>query len=103
MAENIVTKKTITVTMPNKEKYTFYVRPMQNDKKQFAGAAEIRTFVAGTSTDTENITENSQYCIYDLIGNKIGTIDYKDNHKAQSLQHGIYILVGKDSKKIFIP
>lgn len=103
MAENIVTKKTITVTMPNKEKYTFYVRPMQNDKKQFAGAAEIRTFVAGTSTDTENITENAQYCIYDVIGNKIGTIDYKDNHKAQSLQHGIYILVGKDSKKIFIP
>ena len=51
----------------------------------------------------EIIKENMHYDIYDLMGNKIGIINNEETHRVQSLQQGIYILVGKDSKKTFIP
>lgn len=103
VANNIISKKTITATMPVKGEYTFYIRPMQKDKKQFAGEARSITFIAVTSTNTEIIKENMHYDIYDLMGNKIGIINNEETHRVQSLQQGIYILVGKDSKKTFIP
>ena len=99
LAETISDKKTITATMPNQEEHTFYLRPMLADKIHFAGAAEIRTFTAGTSTDTESINNSTPYIIYDIMGNKLGTSE----NELPALQQGVYILMGKYPKKIFIP
>ena len=103
VANNIINKKTITATMPAEGEYIFYIRPMQKDKKQFAGAAKTIQFTATTTTDTEPITENTKYDLYDLMGNKVGTINNRNNLELQDLQQGVYILVNKNSKKIFIP
>lgn len=103
IADNIINKQTITATLPTKDEYTFYLRPMQQDKVQFAGAAKIITFIAGTSTNTETIEENAYYDIYDVMGNKFGFVSKTEEQKLQNLPKGIYILVGKSLKKIFIP
>ena len=76
---------------------------MQKDKKQFAGADKTIQFTATTTTDTEPITENTKYDLYDLMGNKVGTINNRNNLELQDLQQGVYIFVNKNSKKIFIP
>ena len=99
LAETISDKKTITAKMPNTEEHTFYLRPMLADKTHFAGAAEVRTFTAGISTNIDNITDDCQYIIYDLLGNKIGT----SNSELPLQQQGIYILKGQESKKILVP
>ena len=98
LAETISDKKTITAKMPNTNKHTFYLRPMLADKTHFAGAAEVRDFKAGISTATGTVNADCQYIIYDLMGNKLGTTNNKP-----SLPQGVYMLVGTDTKKIFIP
>ena len=98
LAETISDKKTITAKMPNTNKHTFYLRPMLADKTHFAGAAEVRDFKAGISTSIGTVNADCQYIIYDLMGNKLGT-----NNNKPSLPQGVYMLVGTDTKKIFIP
>ena len=86
-----------------KGEYTFYLRPMLSDKKQFAGAAIIQAFEAGTSTGLESIIGKEQVTIYDMMGNKIGTILDGDIHSLDIPLKGMYIIVGNNSSKIFIP
>lgn len=103
IADNIIDKKTITAKMPEKGEYTFYLRPMLSDKKQFAGAAIIEGFVAGTSTDIESITENTRAIVYDIMGNQVGVVKNGNIHQLNLLDKGIYIIIdSKNSKKIII-
>lgn len=100
VANNIINKKTITAKMPAEGEYTFYIRPMLEDKKQYAGEAKVISFVARTSTDTEIIDTPAHYDVYDVMGNRISHVIGED---YRELPHGIYILVGENTKKIYIP
>ena len=76
---------------------------MLSDKKQFAGAAIIKAFVAGTSTDIESITEKNRAIVYDIMGKQVGVVKNGNIHHLNLLDKGIYIIIdSKNSKKIII-
>jgi hypothetical protein len=103
IAENIINRTTLSATMPEAGRYTFWVRPMNDDKKTYAGPAVSITFEAGASTGLETITGEEQVAVYDMMGNKIGTILDGDIHSLDIPLKGMYIIVGNNASKIVIP
>lgn len=103
IAENIINRTTLSATMPEAGLYTFWVRPMNDDKKNYAGPALSITFEAGASTGLESIIDKEQLTIYDIMGNKIGTILDGDIHSLDTPLKGMYIIVGNNVRKIYIP
>ena len=103
IAENIINRTTLSATMPEAGLYTFWVRPMNDDKKNYAGPALSITFEAGASTGLESIIDKEQVTIYDMMGNKIGTILDGDIHSLDIPLKGMYIIVGNNVRKIYIP
>ena len=98
-AENIINKKTLTATMPELGAYTFWIRPMDKNKKDYTGPAIEQAFVIdGTSSALDYTTLPATATLYDLLGNRIGTVE------EATPSTGIYILVSEQgSRTIFIP
>ena len=103
IADNIINKKTITATIPELGAYTFWIRPMANNKKDYAGPAIEQAFVIDeTSSDVQHLLHSTQLFstttqIYDLLGNRYSTVN-------QPLPSGIYILVtNQGNRTIYIP
>lgn len=103
IAENIINRTTLTATVPEAGRYTFWVRPMKDDKKTYAGPAVTITFEAGKSTDLEDIISDQPTAVYDLMGNQIGMIQDGNIDALGTALKGMYILVGETTRKIFIP
>ena len=102
MAENIINQKGIAVTLQTKGKYTFWVRPMQDNKQDYAGPAqEIQFTIDGKPATSDVIYTDSpiEVAIYDILGNLILT-SHSTTEALQTLKSGVYILVSDQSKKI---
>ena len=99
IADNTISKKTLTATMPELGAYTFWIRPMDKNKKDYTGPAIEQAFVIdGTSSALDYTTLPATATIYDLLGNRIGTL------QEATPSMGIYILVSEQgSRTIFIP
>jgi hypothetical protein len=99
IADNIINKKTLTATMPELGAYTFWIRPMDKKKKDYTGPAIEQAFVIdGTSSALDYTTLPATATIYDLLGNRIGTV------QEATPSTGIYLLVSEQgSRTIFIP
>lgn len=105
IADNIINKTSITATMPEKGKYIFWIRPMQDDKQNYAGPAVEKEFVIdGTPADLENNAISQTSTLYDILGN-IVSIQHGDATNHLQVQHpGVYILItDHDKQTIFIP
>ena len=103
IAENIINRTTLSATVPEAGLYTFWVRPMNDDKKTYAGPAVSITFEAGATTGLESITGEEQVAVYDMMGNKVGTILDGNIHTMDIPLKGMYIIVGNNVRKIYIP
>lgn len=99
IADNTINKKTLTATMPELGAYTFWIRPMDKNKKDYTGPAIEQAFVIdGTSSALDYTTLPATATLYDLLGNRIGTV------QEATPSTGIYILVSEQgSRTIFIP
>ena len=92
IAENTINKTTLTATLPEAGRYTFWVRPMNNDKKTYAGPALEIPFIADISSEAEVIPIATEAILYDLQGNIV------DKNKEGSIPllklpyRGVYIL-----------
>ena len=108
IAENTFTKKTLTAKMPELGTYTFWIRPMANNKKDYTGPAIQQTFlVDGTPATLHHITQPyttlHNTTLYDLLGNPVTTRHHTTPHYP-TLHPGIYILVTEQgNRKIYIP
>ena len=103
MAENIISKKSLTVTLPDLGTYTFWIRPMANNKKDYVGpAVETKFIIDGTSSDAEHIQTTSTIVLYDLLGNIIDIRTDGNMHKLNIPQSGIYILKTNEAKVVFL-
>lgn len=102
MAENIINQKGIAVTLQTKGKYTFWVRPMQDNKQDYAGPAQEIQFTIDGKPATLDVTYTDspiEVAIYDILGNLILT-SHSTTEALQTLKSGVYILVSDQSKKI---
>lgn len=102
MAENIINQKGIAVTLQTKGKYTFWVRPMQDNKQDYAGPAQEIQFTIDGKPATSDVTYTDspiEVAIYDILGNLILT-SHSTTEALQTLKSGVYILVSDQSKKI---
>ena len=99
IADNTISKKELTATMPELGAYTFWIRPMDKNKKDYTGPAIEQAFVIdGTSSALDYTTLPATATLYDLLGNRIGTVE------EATPSTGIYILVSEQgSRTIFIP
>jgi hypothetical protein len=83
--------------------YTFWVRPMDNKKKEYVGPALERTFVIdGTSADTEMTYVQGSTTLYDLLGNIIDTREDGNIDQLKVPHTGIYILKTNETKVVFL-
>ena len=103
MAENTLSKTSLTVTLPEKGTYTFWIRPMDNKKKEYVGPVIETTFeIDGISSDVENTTTTSTIVLYDLLGNIVDIRTDGDIQQLNIPQSGIYILKTKEAKVMFL-
>ena len=103
IADNTINKKNITATLPEMGTYTFWVRPMDNKKKEYVGPALERTFVIdGTSADTEMTYVQGSATLYDLLGNIIDTREDGNIDQLKVPHTGIYILKTNETKVVFL-
>ena len=103
MAENTLSKTSLTVTLPEKGTYTFWIRPMDNKKKEYVGPVIETTFeIDGISSDVENTTTTSTIVLYDLLGNIVDVRVDGDINQLNVPQSGIYILKTKEAKVMFL-
>ena len=103
MAENTINKTSLTVTLPEKGTYTFWIRPMDNKKKEYVGPAIETLFVIdGIYSDLDQTNTTSTITLYDLLGN---IIDIREDGNMQRLnfpQSGIYVLKTNEVKVMFL-
>ena len=103
IAENTISKKELSVTLPEKGTYTFWIRPMANNKKDYTGTAIQQTFLidgtpAALHHPAQSHTTLRNATLYDLLGTPVTTL-----HNTTQ-PSGIYILVTEQgSRKIYIP
>ena len=103
MAENTLSKTSLTVTLPEKGTYTFWIRPMDNKKKEYVGPVIETTFeIDGISSDVENTTTTSTIVLYDLLGNIVDIRTDGDIQQLNIPQSGIYVLKTKEAKVMFL-
>jgi hypothetical protein len=103
MAENTINKTSLTVTLPEKGTYTFWIRPMDNKKKEYVGPAIESLFVIdGIYSDLDQTNTTNTITLYDLLGN---IIDIREDGNMQRLnfpQSGIYVLKTNEVKVMFL-
>ena len=103
IADNIINKKELTATMPDLGTYTFWIRPMDNKKKDYVGPAIEKTFIIdGTPSAVTNTTITDAVVLYDLLGNIIDERKDGDINQLSIPQSGIYILITNDAKVVFL-
>ena len=102
-ANNIISKKSLTPTLPDLGTYTFWVRPMDNKKKEYVGPAIEKTFVIdGIPASVDNNVITSSVVLYDLLGNIIDQRLDGDINQLNIPHSGIYILKTSDAKVIYL-
>jgi hypothetical protein len=103
MAENIITKTSLAVTLPEKGTYTFWIRPMANNKKDYVGPAiETPFIIDGIASDVDNTMLTNTVVLYDLLGN---IVDMRKDGNIEQLnipQSGVYILKTNKVNKVFL-
>ena len=103
IADNIISKKELTATMPELGAYTFWIRPMDNKKKEYVGPAIEKAFVIdGVSSAVSNTIVSDAAVLYDLLGNIVDVQKDGDINQLNIPQSGIYILKTNESKVIFL-
>ena len=103
IADNIISKKELTATMPELGAYTFWIRPMDNKKKEYVGPAIEKAFVIdGVSSAVSNTIVSDTAVLYDLLGNIVDVQKDGDINQLNIPQSGIYILKTNESKVIFL-
>ena len=103
IADNIISKKELTATMPELGAYTFWIRPMDNKKKEYVGPAIEKAFVIdGVSSAVSNTIISDAAVLYDLLGNIVDVQKDGDINQLNIPQSGIYILKTNESKVIFL-
>ena len=101
IAENTINKTTLTATLPEAGRYTFWVRPMNDDKKTYAGPAIEIPFIADISSATDVVPLATEAILYDLQGN---IVDKNENGNINQLQiphKGVYILQTDTTRLIY--
>ena len=102
-ANNIISKKSLTPTLPDLGTYTFWIRPMDNKKKEYVGPAIEKTFIIdGIPAGVDNTTTTGRVVLYDLLGNIIDTNTSGDVNQLNIPQSGIYIMKTNDAKVVFL-
>lgn len=102
IAENTINRTTLSATMPEVGSYTFWVRPMKDDKKTYAGPAIEIPFKVDISSGTENIPTAIEGVLYDLQGNVVGTYQDGQIDQLQVPYSGIYILKTDTARLIYL-
>ena len=103
IADNTISKKELTATMPELGAYTFWIRPMDNKKKEYVGPAIEKTFIIdGIPAGVDNTTTTGRVVLYDLLGNIIDTNTSGDVNQLNIPQSGIYIMKTNDAKVVFL-
>ena len=103
IADNTISKKELTATMPELGAYTFWIRPMDNKKKEYVGPAIEKTFIIdGIPAGVDNTTTTGRVVLYDLLGNIIDTSTSGDVNQLNIPQSGIYIMKTNDAKVVFL-
>jgi hypothetical protein len=101
IAENIINRTTLTATVPEAGRYTFWVRPMNNDKKTYAGPALEIPFTASISSGKELFSTATGAILYDLQGNIVDKCDECNINQLQVPYKGIYILKTDTTRLIY--
>ena len=101
IAENIINRTTLTATVPEAGRYTFWVRPMNDDKKTYAGPALEIPFTASISSGTELFSTATGAILYDLQGNIVDKCDECNINQLQVPYKGIYILKTDTTRLIY--
>ena len=103
IADNTISKKELTATMPELGAYTFWIRPMDNKKKEYVGPAIEKAFIIdGTPAGVDNAVVTSGAVLYDLLGNIVDMRTDDDIHQLNIPQSGIYILKNQEAKVVFL-
>jgi hypothetical protein len=103
IADNTISKKELTATIPDLGAYTFWIRPMDNEKKEYVGPAIEKTFIIdGIPAGVDNTTTTGRVVLYDLLGNIIDTNTSGDVNQLNIPQSGIYIMKTNDAKVVFL-
>ena len=91
------------LSLPEKGTYTFWIRPMDNKKKEYVGPVIQTIFkIDGISSDVEKTTTTSTIVLYDLLGNIVDIRTDGDIQQLNIPQSGIYILKTKEAKVMFL-
>ena len=103
IADNTISKKELTATMPELGAYTFWIRPMDSKKKEYVGPSIVTAFnIDGTPAGVENMIVTGGAVLYDLLGNIIDTNTSGDVNQLNIPQSGIYIMKTNDAKVVFL-
>ena len=103
IADNTISKKELTATIPELGVYTFWIRPMDNKKKEYVGPAIEKAFIIdGTPAGVDNAVVTSGAVLYDLLGNIVDMRTDDDIHQLNIPQSGIYILKNQEAKVVFL-
>jgi hypothetical protein len=103
IADNTISKKELTATMPELGAYTFWIRPMDSKKKEYVGPSIVTAFnIDGTPAGVDNTTTTGRVVLYDLLGNIIDTNTSGDVNQLNIPQSGIYIMKTNDAKVVFL-
>lgn len=103
IADNTISKKELTATMPELGAYTFWIRPMDSKKKEYVGPSIVTAFnIDGTPAGVENMIVTGGAVLYDLLGNIVDIRTDGDIHQLNIPQSGIYILKTQEAKVVFL-
>ncbi len=103
IADNTINKKELTATMPELGAYTFWIRPMDNKKKEYVGPAIEQAFIIdGIPSAISNAIAAESAVLYDLFGNIIDVCPDGDINQLNIPQSGIYILKTDEAKVVFL-
>ena len=103
IADNTISKKELTATMPDLGTYTFWIRPMDNKKKDYVGPVIEKVFIVdGTPSGVTNTTATDAVVLYDLLGNVVDVRKDGDINQLNIPQSGIYILKTNEAKVVFL-
>jgi hypothetical protein len=103
IADNTISKKELTATMPELGAYTFWIRPMDSKKKEYVGPSIVTAFnIDGTPAGVENMIVTGGAVLYDLLGNIVDIRTDGDIHQLNIPQSGIYILKNQEAKVVFL-
>ena len=103
IADNTISKTSLTATLPDKGTYTFWIRPMDDKKKEYVGPVIEQTFEIGENpAGATNTIVNGRVILYDLLGNIIDVRTDGDINQLNIPQSGIYILKNSEAKVSFL-